>query len=298
MIMMADPVVAAGAVVAATTGLLRPRYAVPLLITLLVGLYVLVPSSQPAATLLPTCAFLIVALACAVIRERGAKRELRESFAAKTAARSQAAVFAERTRIASDIHDVIGHSLSGMLIHLMAARALLEDDRPDLARIAGMIDQAVDTARSATHKGQAAVGALRGDPLNWADIRRMVEDFATTTGMRCTLELPEEIPPLTTTASLTVYHTVQEALTNAARHSGGAAEVRVNVTLDNDRVNVCIVDNGTAEFAGVQSELGTGQGLRGLRERAADIGGDLVAGPTSTGFAVQLEVPLQSCRDE
>lgn len=295
--MVADPV-AAGAVIAAVAGLLPPRYAVPLLMTLLVGLFALVPSSEPAAALLPTCAFLIVALAYAVIRERAAKRELRESFAAETAAESRAAVFAERTRIAGDIHDVIGHSLSGMLIHLMAARALLEDGRPDLTRIAEMIDQAVNIARSATHKGQDVVGALRGDPLDWADIRRMVEDFATTTGMRCPLNLSAEIPPLTATASLAVYHTVQEALTNAARHSRGAAEVSVTITIDNDRVNVRIVDNGAAEFASSQPELGTGQGLRGLRKRAAGIGGDLVAGPTSAGFAVQLDVPLSNCRDE
>lgn len=112
--------------------------------------------------------------------------------------------------------------------------------------------------------------------------------------MRCTIDLPATMPPLTPATSLAIYYTVQEALTNAARHSGGAAEVAVNITVDEGRVSVRIQDNGTAEFASGPRRLGTGQGLRGLRERAAEVGGDLVAGPTGTGFVVRLEVPLQS----
>jgi len=292
--MTVEQTIVAGAVCAAAAGLLRPRYAVSALMAILTVLFVTVPSGEPAAALLPTCAFLIVALAYAVIRERAAKHNLRESFAAEAAARSRAAVLAERTRIAGDIHDVIAHSLGAMLIHLMAARALLEDERPDLSRMARMIDQAVNVARSAVHKGQTAVGALRGDPLGWADICRMVEDFMVTSGMRCGIDLPAEMPPLTPATSLAIYYTVQEALTNAARHSGGTAEVTVNITVDNGRVSVRIQDNGTAEFASDPRRLGTGQGLRGLRERAATVGGDLVAGPTGTGFVVRLEVPLQS----
>jgi len=290
-----DPTVVAGAVLTAAVGLLRPRYAVPALVALLVGLFATVPSgAHPAAALLPACAFLIVALARALIRERGSRHKLRESFAGEAAAKSRAAVLAERTRIAGDIHDVIAHSLSGILIHLMAARALLEDERPDLPRMARMIDQAVDVARSAVHKGQAAVGALRGDTLGWADMRRMVEDFMVTSGMRYAINLPTEMPPLTPATSLAIYYTVQEALTNAARHSGGEAEVSVNITVDNSRVSVCIQDDGASEITSGLRTLGTGQGLRGLRERAADVGGYLVAGPTGTGFLVRLEVPLQN----
>lgn len=287
------PTIAVGAVLAATAGLLAPRYAVPVLVTLLAGLFVLVPSGEPAAALLPTCAFLIVALACAVVRERGARRKLRESFAAETAAEARAAVLAERARIAGDIHDVIAHSLSGMLIHLMAARALLEDERPDLPRMARMIDQAVSSARSAVHRGQAAVGTLRGAALDWDDLRRVVEDFMVTSGMRCTIDLPAELPPVPPATSLVIYYTVQEALTNAARHSAGGAEVAVDVTVDNGRVGVRIQDNGAATATNGARSPGTGQGLRGLRERAAGVGGDLVAGPTSTGFVVRLDVPVQ-----
>lgn len=290
----ADLTVIAGAVLAAAAGLLRPRYAVPVLMALLAGLLATAPSGEPAASLLPTCAFLIVALAHAVIRERRARRELRESFAAEAAANSRAAVLAERTRIAGDIHDVIGHSLSGMLIHLMAARALLADERPDLPRMARMIDQAVDIARSAVHKGQTAVGALRGDALGWDDIRGMVEDFAMTSGMRCAIDLPAEMPSLTPATGLAAYYTVQEALTNAARHSGGTAEVSVSISADQDRVSVRILNDGSAEFTGGSGMLGSGQGLRGMRERATEVGGDLVAGPTDTGFVVCLEVPLHS----
>ncbi len=288
-----DPRLVAGAVLAAAVGLLPPRYAGPLLVALVIGLFTTVTSREPSVVLLPACAFLIVALARAVIRERRARHKLRDSFAAEMAAEARAAVLAERTRIAGDIHDVIAHSLSGILIHLMAARALLSDEPPDLPRMAGMIDQAVDVARLAVHKGQTVVGALRGDALGWADIRSMVEDFAITTGMPCSIDLPADLPALTPATGLTVYHTVQEALTNTARHSAGTAEVTVTMTVDDGRVGVRIQDHDAAQTLGSPTGVGSGQGLRGLRERAADVGGDLVAGPTGTGFVVRLEVPVR-----
>ncbi|HEX2298578.1 MAG TPA: ATP-binding protein, partial [Pseudonocardiaceae bacterium] len=105
----------------------------------------------------------------------------------------------------------------------------------------------------------------------------------------CTLEVRGEPRPLAPEASLAVYRTVQEALTNARKHAPGAP-VHVQLDWRPDCAAVEVHDGGGCRAAPLH-EAGGGRGLTGLTERAALLGGRLQAGPSDEGFRVRLEVP-------
>jgi len=204
----------------------------------------------------------------------------------------QAAAVAERNRIASELHDVLAHALSGAAIQLQGARKLVERDRAD-ADIAAAIERATELVRDGLANARQAVSALRGDTAPGVDdLEALVEAFRRDTNSEVTLVVEGNPSPLPPDTGLALYRGAQEALTNVARYAPGAV---TTVTLRYDRTSVRLVVEDSVAAAAVDGvgldSVGGGNGLAGLRERLRRSGGELHAGPTERGWRVEVEVP-------
>jgi signal transduction histidine kinase len=209
--------------------------------------------------------------------------------AATVAAREQTAALAERARLARELHDVLAQTLSGLALQLEAARLLASGPDGD-PRLAERLGHAHGLARDGMVNARRVVAALRGEALPGpVDLPRLVDDAVATTGVPVELEARGEPVALSPEAGLTLYRTVQEALTNVAKHAGAGACARVDVCWEAAQVRVRVVDRGGD---GVGAGLPSGGfGLSGLAERAGLLGGSLQAGPEPGGFAVTLVLP-------
>jgi signal transduction histidine kinase len=136
-----------------------------------------------------------------------------------------------------------------------------------------------------------ALQALRGDEIPGpAGIPHLVSKITSALSIPITLRVEGTPRPVAPDAGLTVYRTVQEALTNVAKHAGCGAVVTVLLTWAPDRLDVLVSDRGGG---GEKAELlSSGYGLTSMAERAALHGGHLQAGPSDGGFTVHLRLPL------
>ncbi|HZN18728.1 MAG TPA: sensor histidine kinase [Micromonosporaceae bacterium] len=199
----------------------------------------------------------------------------------------------ERLRIAQELHDVLGHHLS--LINVQAGVGLhLMDSQPEQARAAlSAIKQA---SAEALREVRSVLAALRPDdeaaPRTPAPGLDRVGDLAADAGQRVSttvLGLSRPLPPEVDRAA---YRIVQEALTNVRRHAGDGASATVTIEYADGELRVTVDDDGRAApgLSGVES----GNGIPGMRERAAALGGDLSAGPRpGGGFRVRARLPLE-----
>jgi signal transduction histidine kinase len=204
-------------------------------------------------------------------------------------AEQRSAVVAERARLARELHDVLAHTLSSLSLHLESTRVLAKSRDVD-AEVLSRIERAVALARSGLEEARDAVGTLRDDALPGPErLPSLIADFGRSTGVECRFEQVGEPVALAPEASVALFRGAQEALTNVGKH---AAATRVDVRLewDADRVTLRVIDDGHG-MNGASALTGGGNGLRGMRERAELVGGQLDAGPTSRGFAVELRLP-------
>jgi signal transduction histidine kinase len=214
---------------------------------------------------------------------------------ASRAAEARAAGLAERQRLAREMHDVLAHSLSGLLLKLEGARMLAARDPGD-PRLPETIDEAHHLAGSGLVEARRAIGALRGEQMPGPDrLPELAARFGQDRGVPCRLTVSGAEHRLGADARLAVYRVAQEALTNIAKHAHP------------DRVELCLAYEPRATRLTVEDFIapggdadasqppaganGGGYGLAGMRERAELIGGTLSAGVTPTGFRVELEVP-------
>nr|MDT0663192.1 sensor histidine kinase [Micromonospora sp. DSM 115978] len=218
----------------------------------------------------------------------GARRRERQAAARRRMRR--AAVASERTRIARELHDLVGHTVNVMLVRVGAARVVL-DRAPDQAR--DILRGVEQTGREALDELDLILGALRDSdetapaPPGLAELPRLAERM-TGAGMTVVLKVDPAGPPLPASLDLSAYRIVQEALTNALRH-GQAGAARVRVGRDQRRLELEICDDGRGPAPGYQP----GRGLLGIAERAALFGGRLEHGPGATrGFRVHAMLPL------
>ncbi|MEU9331891.1 histidine kinase [Streptomyces sp. NPDC048290] len=212
----------------------------------------------------------------------GAQRLLAQERAAR-AAEAESATLAERSRIAREIHDVLAHSLSAQMVHLEAARLLIEGGA-ERDKILERVVAARGMAREGLAETRQALSALRGEltPL---------EDFLTVLvggGETAEITITGERRPLPAEASQAVRRVAQEALTNVRKHAHGA-KVRMSLDYGEREVTLNVRDSGGSP--GELSGAGAGYGLLGMRERAELLGGSLLAGPEGDGFEVTLKVP-------
>ena len=234
-----------------------------------------------------TMFLLVIALgAGAVLRSR---RTRGEEESRRQAERQRLAIEAERLRIARELHDVLAHSLSsisvqaGVGLHLAA-------DRPAAAT------EALETIRTASREAlqevRGVLGILRGDdaaPLTPGpdlDALRPLVEATRRTGARIALD--DRLQPRPSTAvQLAMYRVVQEALTNARRHAPGAS---VDIALARDPTGVTAVVRDRLPAAAPAVPI-DGNGITGMRERAAALGGSLVLRPHEDGLEVTLRIP-------
>jgi signal transduction histidine kinase len=207
----------------------------------------------------------------------------RRNEAARAAAEEQA-------RIARELHDVIAHNLSVIVVQAAAANDVF-DNRPDRARDA--VRRIEATGRSALAELRQLLGALRSEDAEYApqpgldgldELLRRVRESGLEVGV--TIEgMPRE---LTKPVDVSAYRIVQEALTNTLKHAR-ASRADVALRYRDSELAVEVRDDGTAEANGD----GNGSGLIGMRERVALFGGSLSAGPTpGGGFSVEARLPL------
>lgn len=238
----------------------------------------------------------LLALVAWFIRQARASQETTELLLAQLEdAREQqleAAALAERSRIAGELHDVLAHALSAAALQLQGARKLAERNRTS-AEVRAAIDRAGELVREGLANARQAVGALRGDDLPGLDrLESLVAEFERDAATDVRLTIDGSPRPLSTEASLALYRGAQEALTNIGRYAPGAA-TSVALRYRSDRTTLTIEDSvkSKEEAARGLTDVGGGNGLRGLRERLERIGGSLDAGPTDDGWRVQLEIP-------
>ncbi|MER5468451.1 histidine kinase [Streptomyces sp. NPDC002935] len=215
---------------------------------------------------------------------RGSAQRLLAQERAARLAEAESAALAERSRIAREIHDVLAHSLSAQLVHLEAARLLIERGA-DRETILERVVAARGMARDGLAETRQALSALRGEmsPL---------EDFLgelVTTADGADVTVTGERQSLPAEASQAVRRVAQEALTNVRKHAPGA-RIRIRLDYGEHEVTLDVRDSGGKP--GELSGSGAGYGLLGMRERAELLGGSLDAGPDDEGFVVTLKVPV------
>jgi signal transduction histidine kinase len=215
-----------------------------------------------------------------------ADRLVRELEASREAERAAAAV-AERSRLAREMHDVLAHTLSGLVLHLDGAKLLAGAGRVD--ELPDTLDRAQTLARDGLTEARAAISALRGDtvlgPEGLADLVAEHQQ----SGGDCALTIDGDPAALAPDARLAIYRTAQEALNNVRKH---APHAHVDMRLDcgEDGATLTVQDSGGTAHD-VLDGSGAGYGLSGIAERAALLGGQFTAGPCGAGFRVELHVP-------
>jgi len=191
--------------------------------------------------------------------------------------RKEMAAQAERTRIARDLHDILGHSLSVMIVQAEGGAAVA---RTDPARAEAALDAISASGREAMGQLRSAVGALREPLPQLADLHQLVRTTQRT-GLSVRLTERGRRRPMPSDVEVAAYRLVQEALTNVVKH---AEATSVDVTLDwSGGLRVSVVDDGRGPSIGTG-----GHGLIGLRERVAAAGGrvEIGAGEQGRGFRV------------
>jgi signal transduction histidine kinase len=204
-------------------------------------------------------------------------------------AQAQAAVLAERQRLAREMHDVLAHSLSGLVLQLEGARMLAERDgaSPD---VASAVERAHHLARAGLDESRRAIGMLRDDELPGPErLTALAEEFERDAGVPCATAVTGVERDLGSEARLTLYRVAQEALTNVRRH---ARPQRVELRLDyrSDGARLTVEDFGS-DGPPPPPGSGGGYGLTGMRERADLLGATLTTAATDSGFRVELWVP-------
>lgn len=231
------------------------------------------------------------------------------------------AVVEERARIARELHDVVAHGLSVIVVQASAARRIIERD-PDGA--ASALQQIETTGRNALGEMRHVLAAIRTEPdESWeparslADLDALVAELGRA-GLGVTVrrdpptadtptadgpdggygagdhDQPGGEPELPATVDVTAYRIVQESLTNVLKHGGDGASATVEIVRHPHTLDLRIVDDGRGVMA---ADLG-GHGLRGMRERVDVFGGRFRAGPRmGGGFVVEVSLPFDGHHD-
>jgi signal transduction histidine kinase len=255
---------------------------------------------------------LIGAFAGAIVRADTARRESQALLVELQEAHRQLqdyalraeemAVVEERNRLAREMHDTLGHRLTVASVQLEGAQRLCKLD-PE--RAAGMVGTVRQQVREALTELRRTVATLRtpveADLHLRSSLRRLAADFETATGLTVHQVLPEDVVGLPTSHRLALYRAAQEALTNVQKHAG-ASRAWLMLTITNQAITLLVGDDGRG--LSINADHG-GFGLRGLRERAAQLGGELHLEPRRGGgtqlyfrLPLPIEEPLAETRSD
>jgi len=216
--------------------------------------------------------------------------------------RAQVATAHERTRIARELHDIVAHSLSVIVVQAEGGKALAAR-RPEQA--SEVLTTIAETSRQALDEMRRMVGLLRGGEPEQAAYAPMpslldIPELVHRTSERATLRTYGEPPPVSPALGLTAYRIVQESLTNVLKHAGPQARAGVTVAYTAATIELEVVDDGGAAtapetplFAADGRTPGPGHGLQGMAERVALHAGTVSAEPgPDGGFVVRASLPL------
>lgn len=208
-------------------------------------------------------------------------------------AEQQAALAAadERARIAREMHDVVAHGLSVIVVQADGARYAAAQDpalaTETLATISATGRESLTEMRRMLGLLRSEASGIRPQPV-LADVPHLVAE-AGAGGMSVEADLPDPLPDVADGVGLTVYRVVQEALTNVRKHAGPEAHVTLRMGVAHDALEVVVSDDGRG--AGVVAD-GRGLGLVGMRERVTSHGGELHAGPRAGGgYEISARIP-------
>ena len=212
-------------------------------------------------------------------------------------AEAQRLVTEERLRIARELHDIVSHTIAtinvqaGVAAHLLDNNGRPEQTREALLAIKSASKEALDELRGILHVLRQADEAEPRDPAPSLEQVDALAQATTRAGLPTVVRIDGDVRRLSPAVELTAYRVVQEALTNALRYAAGAS-AQVSLVYEPRRVVVEVVDSGPGVAGGT---LGTGHGLRGIRERVAAVGGQVEVGPRQEGgFLVRASLPASS----
>lgn len=202
----------------------------------------------------------------------------------------------ERTRIAREMHDIIAHGMSSVVVQAVAGQSIV-DSNPAKAR--EVLETIESIGRDSVDEMRRMLGVLRDNASDvelepqpgFSDmtaLARHAEEAGVAVSMTVTGE-PRQLPP---GVDLTGYRVVQEALTNIIRHSGRPVRAEATITYSENAVDIAVIDDGLGAAAPKESE-GTGHGLLGMSERVEIYNGSFAAGPRpGGGYQVHVSLPL------
>jgi signal transduction histidine kinase len=203
---------------------------------------------------------------------------------------------AERARITRELHDVVAHALSVMVVQAQGAAAALRR-HPDRTEVA--LQNVITTGRTSLAEMRRLLDLVRQDPSGdprhapqpGVDALPELVDGVRAAGTPVTFTIDSDPVPLPLTVDLSAYRIIQEALTNTIKHAGGTGvSAQVRIAYLPDGLELEVTDNGT----GPSMEAKEGNGLRGIAERVAVLDGHLSVGPLDNrgGFRVHATLPL------
>ena len=276
-----------------------------LLFTAITGFVTFYDGFQPYADLVTTLIngagfFFFGAFGNALVQAQRARDESQRILAELTDAHGRLqryaeqaetlAVAEERNRMSREMHDTLGHRLTVSIVQLEGAGRLLERDTPRAG-------QMIQTVREQLVEGladlRATLASLRDSGMSGTSLRKslqsLVDEYAQATGLAVHLSIPDNLLALDEARRMTIYRASQEALTNIQRHAAAKA-VWLTIEQSADAVTLCVEDDGagmpTAEFT-------PGIGLRGMQERAQQLGGSLTIDTSPRGgVRLALTIPL------
>jgi PAS domain S-box-containing protein len=219
---------------------------------------------------------------------RRSKDELHELASAAHRAREQ-----EKSRIARELHDELGQSLTALQMDVAWCRERMPSAQEGMAMRLARMEALLETTVAATRRISSDLRPLMLDDLGlWPALEWLVESFTQHTGIRCELSMQSEQLELPDVQATAIFRTVQESLTNIAKHAR-ASRVDVTIEHEDSTLAVSVRDDGVG-FAVEGSRKPNSYGLLGLRERAALLGGEAkVESAPGRGTRVEMRFPVE-----
>jgi signal transduction histidine kinase len=226
------------------------------------------------------------------LRERHHRASEADERVTRAEAVARVAAAEERARIARELHDVVGHAVSVMVLQTGAVRHRLPEGRSDDREALMAVER---TGRDALAEMRELVGAIRSDgdqpelaPQNGLGALASLIERTARAGLPVDLRITGEPSSLPPRIDRSAYRIVQEGLTNALKHAH-AARAQVRITYNEDEIEIAVADNGRGAMRGGDA----GHGLVGVRERVKIYGGEMRAGPAEGGgFVLEARLPL------
>ncbi|MCD7053790.1 histidine kinase [Rhodococcus sp. BH2-1] len=232
----------------------------------------------------------LIGVVVGIGRRARVERVLRDSELALARERAvlqheRADLLDERARLARELHDVLAHTLSALVVQLTAAKTVAEDSASTEAEVVTVVVRARRLATDGLNEARVAVRALRDEQVSPGE---EIAALARVAGAVLTLEgAPRQMAPA---PGLALVRAAQESLTNARKHAPGT-RVEVLLSFDDDVTHLIVENQLVSGFSTMLSQSGGQFGLTGMRERLEQVGGELRAGPCADGWRVRAMVP-------